>query len=234
MPGLLPSIACSAVPQARGRIPIPFFDIAAAPLLLCCSIGLAAGPGFVLSAAADSQPTNMQFLLDTAEQAVDGALADLDLTQLDTPGETAVVLTSQGKHAGDWVVEHLLVEAMLSRGFTVAQDSAAAAPSWPHLSYRVLDLAIGGNSGVLRGSVQRRCRVNISLRLAVGGEVLGVSEFSREATDRISRRQVSSLESPGYAFAKTDLQEQSWGKYVEPVIVSSVLGSLVYLFFSNR
>ena len=206
--------------------------MAAAPILLFCAIGLVAHSG--APAAADSQPTNMQLLLATAEQAVDAALADLDLAQLDASGETAVLLTSQEKHAGGWIVEHILVEAMLSRGFTIALDSTAAASSWPHLPSRVLDLAVGGNAGVLKGAVRRRCRANLSLLLSAGDEVLGASEVSREATDQISRRRVSSLESPGHAFAKTDLQEQSWGKYVEPVIVSSVLGSLVYLFFSNR
>ena len=196
--------------------------------------GLTGLLGVVAPAGAEPEPTDMEFLLATAGQAVEGALAHLDLVQLDTSGEAAILLASQGKHAGDWIVEHLLIEEMLSRGFTVTLDSTAAAPSSPRLSYRILDLAVGGQSGVLGGAVRRRCRVDLSLRLTSNGEVLGASEVSREATDQIDRRRVASLQSGSYAFAKTDLEEQSWGKYVEPVIVSSVLGSLVYLFFSNR
>lgn len=185
-------------------------------------------------AGADPAPMNTEFLFATAGQAVAEAVADLDLAQADTPDETPILLASQGKHAGDWVIEHLLVEELLSRGFAVTLDSTAAASSWPRLSYRILALGVGGQSGILGGTVQRRCRVDLSLRLVSGGEVLGASQVSHEATDLISRRRVESLQSGSHAFAKTDLQEQSWGKYVEPVIVSSVLGSLVYLFFSNR
>ena len=42
------------------------------------------------------------------------------------------------------------------------------------------------------------------------------------------------LQHDKFTFAKTELEEQTWGKFVEPVIVSTVLGGLIYLFFSNR
>jgi hypothetical protein len=42
------------------------------------------------------------------------------------------------------------------------------------------------------------------------------------------------LQDTTYDFAKVEVQRQSWGKFVEPVIVSAVLGGLIHLFFSNR
>ena len=59
-------------------------------------------------------------------------------------------------------------------------------------------------------------------------------EITRTQRDRIPKKQLAMLQHDQFKFAKTELEEQTWSKFVEPVIVSTVLGGLIYLFFSNR
>ena len=46
------------------------------------------------------------------------------------------------------MVEHLLANRLLTRGFSVTLDSTAAQPESMRLSYRVLDLGISAYSGL--------------------------------------------------------------------------------------
>ena len=50
----------------------------------------------------------------------------------------------------------------------------------------------------------------------------------------MAKGQIDVLQHSRFSFAKTDVEQRTWGKYVEPMIITTVLGSLVYLFFSNR
>jgi hypothetical protein len=59
-------------------------------------------------------------------------------------------------------------------------------------------------------------------------------EITRTRQDQIPKKQLAVLQHDQFKFAQTELEEQTWGKFVEPVIVSTVLGGLIYLFFSNR
>ena len=59
-------------------------------------------------------------------------------------------------------------------------------------------------------------------------------EITRVRQDQIPKKHLDILQHDKFKFAKTELEEQTWGKFVEPVIVSTVLGGLIYLFFSNR
>ena len=55
-----------------------------------------------------------------------------------------------------------------------------------------------------------------------------------ERQDHVAKGQIDVLQHSRFSFAKTDVEQRTWGKYVEPMIITTVLGSLVYLFFSNR
>jgi hypothetical protein len=102
------------------------------------------------------------------------------------------------------------------------------------MSWRVVDLGITGQTGLLGGTVTRRCRVVVRLELHNAGELVWSADGHAERQDRVPKGQIEALQHSRFGFAKTDLKERTWGKFVEPVILTTVLGSLVYLFFSNR
>ena len=80
----------------------------------------------------------------------------------------------------------------------------------------------------------RRCRLTLALRLTSEGELKWQTEAKSEISDRVSKNRIEVLQSSSYEFADTELEEKNWGKFVEPIIVSTVLGSLIYIFFNNR
>ena len=179
--------------------------------------------------------TNMDLVVSTVEQAVDQALGAMEAQAVQR--DQLLLVTPQSKHAATWLVDHLLAERLLARGFAVTLDSAAAPAAAARLSYRILDLGLTGHAHFWGGQFQRESRVAMVLQLSGGAKGAPLDwqgEFSQRQTDQVPKSRLPILQDTAYDFAKVEVQRQSWGKFVEPVIVSAVLGGLIHLFFSNR
>ena len=72
-----------------------------------------------LAAPAPAVPvlTNMDLVVGTVEQAVDQALGQLETQAV--ARDHLLLVAPQGKHAATWLVDHLLAEGLLARGFAV-------------------------------------------------------------------------------------------------------------------
>ena len=181
-------------------------------------------------------PTNIDLVVETVEQAVDQALADMAFAEARPEQGASVLVQAEAEHEANWLVDHVLAQRLLARGFAVTLDSSTAETGSARLSYRVLDLGVTGRSGLWGGRVERRSRVTLALRLSSADDE--ILQWQNEQTvvtaDRVPKREMDLLQTTDFEFARTDLDEQTWGRFVEPVLVSTVLGGLVYLFFSNR
>ena len=188
------------------------------------------------AALATALTTDVDLIMQTASTVVESGMATLDASRNSLDWNPPLLIVSQQKHEANWIVEHLLVDQMLSRGMTVELDSTRASATATRLSYRIVDLDIRGESGLFGGSVSRDCRVTVALRLSrqSDGAVLWQHESSGHRGDRVPKTLLDALSNDDYKFADTRLEQRSWGKVAEPAIVSGVLGSLVYFFFSNR
>jgi hypothetical protein len=193
-------------------------------VLLSCLAPAGAAPGMYAS--------NMDLLVEAVEETVERALANVYLPadQVDAP----LLLTAQTNHNGNWLVEHVLAERLLERGFRVGLDSAKASSDAGRLSYRVLDFRVTGQGRLFRRAIVRKATASVAFRLTRNDMLAWQNEFTASVSDRIPRSRVDLLESRDHSFASTDLRTQSLGQFVEPMIVSTVLGGLTYMFFSNR
>ena len=203
-------------------------------LLRICYCLLAALMICATAAVAIPFPTNMDLLVETVASAVNESLGRIEM-----PADAAsapLLIVAQSKHDANWMVEHLLANRLLMRGFSVTLDSTAAQSASMRLSYRVLDLGVSAYSGLRGSEVSRQGRVTLALRLSDERDdvVHWHDEITRTQRDRIPKKQLDILQHDQFKFAQTELEEQTWSKFVEPVIVSTVLGGLIYLFFSNR
>ena len=203
-------------------------------LLRICYCLLAALMICATAAVAIPFPTNMDLLVETVASAVNESLGRIEM-----PADAAsapLLIVAQSKHDANWMVEHLLANRLLMRGFSVTLDSTAAQSASMRLSYRVLDLGVSAYSGLRGSEVSRQGRVTLALRLSDERDdvVHWQDEITRTQRDRIPKKQLDILQHDQFKFAQTELEEQTWSKFVEPVIVSTVLGGLIYLFFSNR
>ena len=177
-------------------------------------------------------PTNMDLLVETLEAAVDEVLVDMPVPE----GESPVLIVGQKKHDAGWLVEHILAARLLDRGFAVNLDTATAALGSARLSYLILDLGVSGRSGLLSRKIQRQAQASLTLQLSQGEDqvLLWRQEVTTVRGDRVSKSRMDLLQNDKHEFAQTDLEEQTWSKFVEPVMITTVLGGLIYLFFSNR
>ena len=194
-----------------------------ARLLLTAVLLLPAGRAGALGA------TNLDLVSRAASQAVHEAVSGLDAAG-HGEGLQRVSIQPAARHDANWLFEHLLLRELLDRGLAVTVDTEAAA----QLSYRVIEVAVTGRSGMLSNTVTRRCRVGLQLDLDLDQEFLWSGEGRARLSDRIPKGELEALQDSRFDFAETELEKRTWGKYVEPALVSSVLGSLVYLFYSNR
>ena len=203
-------------------------------LLRICYRLLAALTICATASAAVPFPTNMDLLVETVASAVDESLGRIEMP--DDAAAFPLLIVAQSKHDANWMVEHLLANRLLTRGFSVTLDSTAAQPGSMRLSYRVLDLGVSAYSGLRGSEVSRQGRATLALRLSDERDdvVHWQDEITRTQSDQIPKKQLDILQHDQFKFAKTELEEQTWSKFVEPVIVSTVLGGLIYLFFSNR
>ena len=190
----------------------------------------------VCGAASGPVATNMDLMVETASAVVDDLFAELGNSESGLMADVPVLIESVSDHDANWLVEHLLIEALLERGFEVRVDVASAGDAGVRLTYRIIDLGISGWSGLMGGSVNRECRITLNARVSglADGTLLVQHEGTKRLGDRIPKNRLEVLQNSNYDFADTELEEQSWGKFIEPAIVTTLLGSLVYLFFSNR
>lgn len=177
-------------------------------------------------------PTNMDLIVATLEQAADQALAAIDSLDRISPG--AVLIQPQTQHEANWLVDHVLAERLLARGFAVTLDSARVQKGSPCLAYRILDLKVSGRTGLRGNKVERQSHAILAFALSQGDILQWQGEFVAQQGDRIPNNRIDLLGNAAYPFARLQLERKSWSRFVEPIIVSTVMGGLIYLFFSNR
>ena len=179
-------------------------------------------------------PSNMDALVATVEEAIDESLAGLEVSS--ETGDAPVFIAPQGRHDANWLIEHVLAQRLLERGFTILSDSTQVGEESMRFSFRILDMGITAQSGLRGSNADRQTRATLALRLNRESDniVYWQDEITRLRADQIPKKQLEILQHSTYKFAQTDVEEQSWSKFVEPIVVSTVLGGLIYLFFSNR
>ncbi len=186
--------------------------------------------------ASASLPTNMDMVVATIEEAADRALAAMETPGDPATWESPVLIRAQAEHDANWLVDHILAERLLARGFEVSLDTTLVQQKDIQLSYRVIDLGIRGTTGLLSDKLQRQSHLTLSLRLTQTGDetLYWQTEETVFQSNHAPKAKLDFLQTTPFKFAETNLEEKSWGKFVEPIIVSAVLGGLVSLFFSNR
>ncbi|MBT3343427.1 MAG: hypothetical protein HN712_15905 [Gemmatimonadetes bacterium] len=195
---------------------------------LCCLLALSPVPATALMAS------NLELLTQAADAAVRDALERVPLSSPADGWQVPLLLESQDTHDANWLVEQLLAEQLLASGLPITTDATAVEAGAPRLAYRIVDLGITGKSRLLSGNVERSCRVTIGLRFSDAGELVALGEAKAQLSDVIPGRQLETLQHSKHKFADTSLEKRSWERFAEPFIVTTVLGSLIYLFFSNR
>lgn len=183
-------------------------------------------------------PTNLDLLHQAVLDATLQAIGEMPVTD----DAKMIVPVAESSHPGNWLLDQALAEALLARGLRAAvNDTVQSVKQGSSLSYRIVDLSVsypatGRAHAVGEVWVARTARARVSLQLI--DRATRRVEWSKEAAgskqDRFPKRDLGMVQNDLFSFTKSDLKEADLSRVLEPIIVSGVVGGLIYLFFSNR
>jgi len=189
----------------------------------------------VMVAGSTGTPTN----LEMAEQVVGQAVTPL-ADSLCSNGFRSISIEMVGDNPADWLVEQTARSVFSSFGVAVSAADRTA-PEGTTLRLRTMEMAVTlGSAG--RSWVFGARRVNRIVRCEVSAEVVGQDgtverswRSSSDASDRVHQSDLASLQgSSGQEWLTGGTPSASGGGVLEPLVVTGVVASLIYLFYSSR
>jgi hypothetical protein len=189
----------------------------------------------VLALSGYSNPTNVEL----AEEALIMACMPIP-DSLSSMGVDRVVLELEGTSEGGWFVLQTLTAILDDRGVMVTGGSADRSGEMI-LRVRPMELRVGYGDvsrpwiiGAKR--VERIATAEVSSTLLdSAGAVVTTMRTSGTAADVVAWNDADALAgSDSWTWLSSGLPEGSAGGILEPIIVTGVVASLVYLFYSSR
>lgn len=183
-----------------------------------------------------AHPTN----LEMAEQVVAESLAGLP-DSLSDAGVQSVRLELAGDFQGNWLVQQVATNLLVESGVPVLGERTAEGEPGTVLRLRVMELSVSlddaGRSWFLGSS-----RIDRAVRCEVSAELLDGSASVRRSwrcggsdQDRIPTSDLAELQgSSGQEWLTGGTPQEAGGGILEPLVVTGVVASLIYLFYSSR
>jgi hypothetical protein len=187
----------------------------------------------------ENPPTNEEFLRETLRSLFAETFTDF-------PQSTSnpLRLKAEEDRPENWLVENELTAYLLSLSHEVGLsdvDSGSDFPESQSLFYRIIDLKLDYPETYRKGFlkeklVTRRAVANLSFREEnpATGQVIWLKRGRFEKTDVVRKSALKSLNNQSYPFLSPSLSGDPLNKYLEPAVLTAVVGGVIYLFFANR
>ena len=207
----------------------PFFPLIGFLLLVFFSF-----PSKVIPSEKNLPLTNENFLRKTINTVLENYLKDAPFTT------ESIWIKQEDENPFSWIVEEEIISYLQERGPVGIGGDSMVTEKDLILSFRVIELNLEypevKRKGFLgKGWVVREAQVFLSFKLSNHrGEVLWSKKGGKRNSDLIEMGQLTELNNQLYSLLSPEVPESSWSKYVEPAVVTVVVGALVYLFFANR
>ena len=188
--------------------------------------------------AGDSK-TNEDFLRETIAQSLNQSFSEVVPQMGDT-----LYLKEEGKSTNSWFLREELFSYLMQQNKEIFWfDSNQTLPLGSNakvLNYRLIQLKIDypkvGRNGFLgKKIITRQGQVKAFLYfIDREGKILWQEKINQKKIDKIDFNNLKEIENRNYPFLYSDLPSSATKKYVEPALVTAVVGGLIYLFFANR
>lgn len=189
----------------------------------------------LIAAVLGMAPSNMEL----AEEALSLSLQGIP-DSLQSYGVEEVKIELSGEHSGNWLVNQTVSAVLHENDIGVGSRDAGSVSSMI-LRIRPMEVTVEygdvSRSWVIGAKkVERIARCELSITLLNSQEdVLMTERTSGVVQDVISWSDADLLKgSEEWAWLSRELPESSGGGIMEPIVVSGVVASLVYLFYSSR
>jgi len=178
--------------------------------------------------------TNEAFLRQTIKEVLEDCLKDAPIDS------QMVWVNEEGENQSAWIVREEMVSFLSKRGPVGAGKKEGQESSSPVLAYRVIKLnleypEIKRKKLFGKSWIKRESQVALSFNLSdPDGKILWSKRGERKNSDLLRKEELLSLNNRQYPFLCPEVPESAWGRYLEPAVVTVVVGGLIYLFFANR
>ncbi len=178
--------------------------------------------------------TNENFLRKT----INDVLRDC-LTEAPFDSQLVWIEEEEGNPSA-WIIKEEVVSFLQKRGPVGIIKKEEIGKSFLTLSFRIIKLnleypEIKRKNLFGRSWVRREAQVALSFNLSDSeGKVLWSKRGEKGSSDLLKIEEIYSLNNKQYSFLSPEIPEGSWGRLVEPAVVTVVVGALIYLFFANR
>lgn len=181
-------------------------------------------------------PTNMELAEDALLLSLDPIPDSLEVYDIEN-----VIVEISGEHSGNWFIQQTVSSVLHESGFNVLERNDGSQSSCAVLRIRPMELVVEygdvsrpwvvGNKRVERIA---KCELSSTL-LDPQGAMLMTLRSSGLVEDVIAWSDAEVLNgSDEWAWLSGNLPENRGGGVLEPIIVTGVVASLVYLFYSSR
>jgi hypothetical protein len=178
--------------------------------------------------------TNESLLRQTIREVLENCLKE-------APFDSKLVwIKEEGENLSAWIVKEELVSYLQKRGPVGFWEKERNEEDALVLNFRVIKLSleypeVKTKKLLGRSWVKRESQVALSFNLSDSlGKVLWNKRGESENSDLVRIDELTDLNNKQYPYFSPEVPESSWGKYLEPALVTVAVGALVYLFFANR
>ncbi len=179
-------------------------------------------------------PTNLDLVEATVEEACSSLAETIAQQGIDT-----FTIEIEGEHPANWLVEQTIKSVLTGRGLTVIAGREGASNSV--LSIRAMDLAVryGDTSRSWIFGKKRVERIAIcelsSTLIDSGGTIIVSIRSGAEDSDIVPVSELDVLEgAEDWNWLSEGEISGDGGGILEPLVVTGVVASLIYLFYSSR
>ena len=138
-------------------------------------------------------------------------------------------------------MESSLLKRLAEEGFSVIPSSKVTNNFEYMLSYKVLEFGVNylGSYGGIWGKteIKRLSKIDVSFEIhdLSNGEIIWLREISDQSLDSFDKGNLELMESATYEFARSEFgKEGILGTILEPIVISAVLGWVIYLFYTTK
>ena len=186
--------------------------------------------------------TNLEILQKISKDAFDEIMDNMVDIE---PGSTVLLVKDRGVGDIDFVLDNVMLKLLNQNNIKVREKMGEQAGELKGLDYilkyQIVKMSfsypdIGRSWLIGEKEVERFAEISLFVQLvdADTRDTVWIGESEKQFNDVIPYSLLEKVEDQEYEFTKPQRQEWTWSSFIEPVVVTGIVGGLVYLFFSNQ
>lgn len=186
--------------------------------------------------------TNLEILQKISKDAFDEIMDNMVDIE---PGSTVILVKDRGVGDIDFVLDNVMLKLFNQNNIKVREKMGEQAGQLKGLDYifkyQIVKMSfsypdIGRSWLIGEKEVERFAEISLFVQLvdADTRDTVWIGETEKQFNDVIPYSLLEKVEDQEYEFTKPQRQEWTWSSFIEPVVVTGIVGGLVYLFFSNQ